>query len=377
MKKPAHLILAGLMLMLPSFAFAQTIKSIQHNSTTRLYKEYVPASYNGTVAVPLVIAMHGLGDTITNFSNTGFHILGEIDNFITVYPQGMAGFVGTAWNAGIQYYGIDLNGTVDDVGFINALLDTLMAEYNIDITKVYATGFSMGGFMANRLACVSAQRFAAVASAAGTRGNMITNCNPWRKVPYCHLHGNADQTVLYTGTPFGMDAPDLVQWWVTFNQCDPTPITTAMPDNAADNITVTHYEFTNGVDNSSVEFYMADGADHAWLYEPVNDVTYTILIWNFLKKHTLTNLSIPNENNLPELVVYPSITDNLIHVEMLNGIIISEINIFNTNGAKVLVTNPQAESTTISVSHLPQGTYIIQTKGSNGSSIIGKIVVHR
>ena len=50
---------------------------------------------------------------------------------------------------------------VDDAGFINAMLDTLMSRYSIDPERVYATGFSMGGGMTLNLACRLSHRIAA------------------------------------------------------------------------------------------------------------------------------------------------------------------------------------------------------------------------
>ncbi len=52
---------------------------------------------------------------------------------------------------------------VDDLGFISALLDTLMADYPVDPRRIYATGMSNGGKMTHRLGIERASRFAAVA----------------------------------------------------------------------------------------------------------------------------------------------------------------------------------------------------------------------
>jgi polyhydroxybutyrate depolymerase len=37
---------------------------------------------------------------------------------------------------------------VDDVEFINTLIDTLSDSYSIDLERIYAAGYSKGGFMA-------------------------------------------------------------------------------------------------------------------------------------------------------------------------------------------------------------------------------------
>src|SRR5437762_44127 len=87
--------------------------------------------------------------------------------FIVAYPDA----INNKWDI------IFSHSPIDDVGFINALVDTLMARYHIDTTRVYATGMSMGGFMTYRVGCELAERFAAIASVAGpTTDSVLISC---------------------------------------------------------------------------------------------------------------------------------------------------------------------------------------------------------
>lgn len=353
---------------------AQTMKSIMHDDLNRKYIEYIPSSYTGSEAVPLVIALHGLGDTITNFQGVGFQVLGEMNNFITVYPQGMQGYAGTAWNAGVQYYSIVINSAYDDVDFIRSLIDTLSANYNIDPARIYVTGFSMGGFMANRLACELSDVIAAVAAVAGTRGNVLPACQPWRPVPYCHFHGTEDQTVYYTGNLFGMDTEDLILWWSTFNQTDAVPTITQMPDNAADSIIVYHLDFPNGLAGSTVEFYKAENADHEWLYTPVNDVSYTILIWDFFSKHQLVNLDI-EEPTMDVIYLYPSIADEEIFLSGNNTPGETTITMYTIQGAVASQFQITNLTTVINTTDLPSGIYIWEATNNDQMISKGKLVI--
>jgi len=355
---------------------AQTIKTIQHNSTTRMYKEFIPASYSGTEAVPLLIGLHGLGDSINNFSSVGFQILGEFNNFITVYPQGVSGMAGTAWNAGVQYYGITVNGDIDDVSFISALIDSLSEDYNIDPRRIYLTGFSMGGFMVNRLACELSDKIAAIASVAGTRGNLITNCQPWRAVPFCHLHGTADGTVSFTANIFGMNTLDLVSWWVTSNQCNATPIETILPDNVpGDGIVITHFEYPDGNQGSNVEFYKAEGADHVWIHQPTNDTTYTILIWEFLKKHQLTTLDIDEQTVESTFYVYPTVASDYIWVSSTMTTFPPSARLYSTCGQ--MTEKSVNTDGSINISSLPQGIYICEIQNPGKEPLRGKFIISR
>lgn len=361
----------------PAMTQAQAEKTILHNGLTRSYIEYTPASYTGSSAVPLLLALHGWNDQNTNFALAGFQILGELENFITVYPQGATGVIGTGWNAGVQYYNIPINGNIDDVGFIDALIDTLVTEYNIDQTRIYVTGFSLGGFMTNRLACELSHRIAAVVSVAGTRGNMISNCTPWRQVPFCHIHGNQDDVVLYSGNIFGMDPPQLVDWWVLFNQCNPAPAVTQMPDLAQDSITVTHYEYSGGAGGSKVEFYMADGAGHDWLYQPVNDVSYTVLIWNFLKNFSLTNVPVHEINQTDRFNVRPGNTHESIHISFSSEFTKVQFSVYDISGKQVFFLSISEPEFSADVSFFAPGIYIWRAIADQQQIFSGKMMIQR
>ena len=286
-----------LLSIIPLFSQAQkTPRTVTFDGVSRSYIEYVPTIYDGSTAVPLVIALHGLGDTDDNFSNVGFEVLSEVENFIVVTPQalfaevevipGVPIPVGNAWNSGAGYSGITLNPDVKDVEFISFLIDSFVNHYNIDLDRVYATGFSMGGFMSNRLACELNDKIAAIGSVAGTIGSAL-NCNPERAVPMIHFHGTDDGTVAYTNNTFGTDAEETVEFWATNNSCDASSSATAFPDNVSDGITLTHYVYNNC--DADVEFFKADGAGHDWLYKPNNDISYTIEIWDFFSRQSLGN----------------------------------------------------------------------------------------
>ena len=79
-----------------------------------------------------------------------FQHVADTAGFILVYPQatdpfGSGNYI---WNDGT-----DRGGNADDAGFIVTLLNTVKSHYNVDQTKVYATGFSIGGFFSHYVAC--------------------------------------------------------------------------------------------------------------------------------------------------------------------------------------------------------------------------------
>ncbi|MGB7817656.1 MAG: hypothetical protein WBL35_02825 [Ornithinibacter sp.] len=89
---------------------------------------------------------------------------------------------------------------VDDVGFISALTDALVREYDIDPRWVFATGLSNGAFMVNRLACDLPEKIAAVAPVARTLGTDV-ECSPAVPVAVMSVHGTDDPLVPFEGGP--------------------------------------------------------------------------------------------------------------------------------------------------------------------------------
>ncbi|MEZ5008705.1 MAG: T9SS type A sorting domain-containing protein [Chitinophagales bacterium] len=267
-------------------AQTKTTYNVTYDGVQRTFIQYVPSTYNGSVAVPVLFSLHGLGDVASNFSNVGFEQLAEVHNFIVITPQAVnaAGF-GTAWNSGAGIGPLVLNGSIDDVGFISVLLDSTINHYNVDASRVYSTGFSMGSFMSNRLACELNDRIAAVASVAGAIGNAITGtCSPERSVPFCHFHGTADGTVSYSNNTFGTNAEETVAFWEDNANCSGLPDSVAIADTKNDGITIKHYIYNNC--DVDVEFYKATGAGHVWLNASQNDISYTQAIWEFLSRQS-------------------------------------------------------------------------------------------
>ncbi|MDO4174926.1 MAG: S-layer homology domain-containing protein [Eubacteriales bacterium] len=140
---------------------------------TRRWYTYVPQSYDGSTEYPLVVAMHGYSSAISAFTgDSRWQNVADKYGIIIVFPQAYVNHAGYGSN-GIPVpvwnnYSTVLNNTEsyedpDDVGFIKYLVDDAKADYNIDATRVYATGHSNGSAMTWMLAQDAAEYFTAVA----------------------------------------------------------------------------------------------------------------------------------------------------------------------------------------------------------------------
>ena len=208
-------ILFSLALCLCLSAFAQTLKTIEWEDTTRQYLEYVPASYDASTPTPVVFIFHGLGGNMYEVrENADFDRIADANGWITITPQALPDtftamdttITMNAWHSGVSAIvdgdTIVASEGLDDTGLMMAILDTLANHYNIDQHNVFCTGVSMGGFMSNRMAIEHGDRIKAIASVCGTIGNEITSYTPVGHVSAMHVHGTADSIVTYADGNF-------------------------------------------------------------------------------------------------------------------------------------------------------------------------------
>ncbi len=150
--------------------------------------------------LPVVLVLHGGGGNAENMRQmTGMNDVADKHGFIAVYPEGYGSPVMDrirTWNAG-DCCGPAVKKQSDDVGYMGAVIDALIAQYKIDASRVYATGHSNGAMMSYRLACEMSDRIAAIAPNAGQRE--VAACKVKRPVPVLHMHGTKDPCALYDG----------------------------------------------------------------------------------------------------------------------------------------------------------------------------------
>lgn len=118
----------------------------------------------------------------------------------------------------------------EDLQFVQDVISDISSKYQIDHTKIYATGFSNGGGFVGTIACsnVVSGLFAAFASVAGSFYTDINGpnngCAPARSpLPILEIHGGDDETVFYDGGQGeGGVLPAIPTWlgyWADRNEC--------------------------------------------------------------------------------------------------------------------------------------------------------------
>jgi polyhydroxybutyrate depolymerase len=116
---------------------------------------------------------------------------------IYIAPDGTIGADGRrVWNASKSC--CQKSGTpVDDIGYLNSLIDEIDAKYPVDRKRIYFVGHSNGAFMSLAFAC-STGKVAALVSLAGA---MDTDAPCASAAPFAllHIHGVADPTIKING----------------------------------------------------------------------------------------------------------------------------------------------------------------------------------
>jgi len=362
-----------------SFAQITLTESIMHDGIQRDYRLYVPASYNGSVAVPLVFNLHGYTSNAWQQELYGdFRPIADTANFLLVHPDGTTDMSGTTfWNA------FDWPGeTVDDVGFISALIDSLSAEYNINLNRVYTTGMSNGGFMSYKLSCDLSQRIAAMASVTGAMGpGMVASCNPSHPIPVMQIHGTADPTVPYAGSGSVGSLPivDVVDYWVTFNNCTETAIETALPNiSLSDGCTTDHLLYTGGDNGSTVEHYRVNGGAHTWPGAALNigvtsqDFSASKEIWRFFSQYSLDQLV--SVDQIPSVekpfAVFPNPSEGVFRLRLKNGYV-TQVRLFDALGKLVSAQTTSGHMVELAVPN--SGVYFLQVE-TNGELFTEKLI---
>jgi len=146
------------------------------------YLLYLPNDYNSTgSSFPLIIFLHGVGERGDNLAQLKVHGIPKIlENkkdfpFVVVSPQCPK----DGW-------------WTDYTDTLKTLIDYVKAEYNIDASRVYMTGLSMGGFGTWTMAERYPDLFAAVAPVCGGGEKQLAK---YIKSPVWAFHGAKDDVV--------------------------------------------------------------------------------------------------------------------------------------------------------------------------------------
>ena len=259
----------------------------------RSFNVHVPASYDEAESMPAVVLLHG-------YSGTGdwaeaymrFEPLSEKRGFLYLHPDGLFDCLEPPrrfWNATDACCNF-CSLPIDDVGFLEAVLDELEARFNVDPKRIYFVGHSNGGFMAYRMACEVPDRIAAIVSLAGATWDASQACAAAKPVHVLQIHGTNDDTILYEGGNILFStypgALETVEMWADSNGCALTPDTSSPNrdlDGSIGGAETSVLRFENGCrEGGSAELWSISGGGH----NPVLSATFSNQVIDYLFEHT-------------------------------------------------------------------------------------------
>ena len=276
-----------------SFTQNQT-GSFVFDGNSRKYMVFLPKNYPVDSNFPLVIYLHSYGWSASKGMNyTNLNQVADSANFIVAYPSAMPN-----WNSGISNNSNWPTPNVDDVGFINELIDTLINKYSIDSERIYACGYSNGGFMSYKLACQLSHRIAAIASVCGLMSTgTLADCAPGRPIPVLQIHGTTDPWVNINGSMGWLSVNNTLNSWIDNNNCSRAD-TTMLPDlDEGDGCRVERICHTDCANNCEIIYYKITNGGHTWpgagppgfaAGNTNQDINASVEIWGFFKKWTLS-----------------------------------------------------------------------------------------
>lgn len=248
--------------LLLSFETTQAGERIVVGNTVRTFE-----LYGATAAEPrpLILALHGNLMSGAQFERTGAWAAFSAKHRVAVaLPDGL----NTAWadgRVGAEIKGKSPPAGTDDVAFLGALVEKLVADGVADRKRIYVTGASNGGMMTYRMLCERPDLFAAgAASIAVLTDTRVPRCKPSRAIPILIMNGTADRIIPWerTGPYLGTEAT--LAHFRRANGCSDKVDMQALPDlDATDRSTVTRHTYACPA-GADVVLLRIEGGGHQW-----------------------------------------------------------------------------------------------------------------
>ena len=351
-------------LLLCGQLFSQ-IQTFEWQGTQRQYLIKIPENHSETM--PILYFLHGLGDNITRLDNE-FHFQQVADEFqwTVVIPQALSQSGATMWNAGL------MASSIDDSGFLMALLDALAEQYPINLDSVFFTGFSMGGFMTHRMAIEHGDRITACAPVSGLITHTMASYTAVAPVRMLHIHGTSDPVVGYDGNSqyfggnLGLSVEAILNYWKNANHCTGEPTIDTLPDLHNDGLRFVRYTYDCGTD---LQHLKVIGGNHTWyLNENQYDIAYFTEITRFFKGDP-TPTNVAHHPETTSLKVYPNPAWGLFNIEVEET---TRVQVIDVLGKVVMEERLTPGIHQVDSRAWPEGVYFVR-----GEGVYSKVVVSR
>lgn len=245
-----------------------TYSQFTYQDFDRSYLVHLPENYDAEKQYPIIFVLHGItsrAKAIAGFS--GFNAQSDQKDFIVCYPQGYK----RSWGIQIEVGAAPRN-EIDDIGFINQLIDTLALNYSVDTTKIFACGISNGGFMSALLASKLPHQLSGIAMVCSNLFNPIdTYATSGSTIPLLLIGSTDDPLLQYEGGKVkGKNKYSTkgflptAEYWVAKNKCLYPKDSLIIENDPNDKTTVIKYFSASETAKNKVVLYKVIGGGHAW-----------------------------------------------------------------------------------------------------------------
>ena len=386
------------------------VVQIDINGTTREYIIVAPETPSESPR-PLIVFLHGLGQRISDYveiaqqtanttgavmllpqaldeQNPSIKFLNEVLSSLEIPEFPESGIpVSSVWNAGtsIPLTGlltpeqmgmlqaffpeiaaaqkIVLNADVDDIGFINRIINDIKVPYNIRQSRIYMFGVSMGGAMTYKYAYSENAQTAAIAVVSGFIGAEVYH-GKILNTPVCIFHSEDDEVVPYYGGIFSQSIPYTVAEFIQKYKCTEIGYPEGLPDIANDGISVQVQTYACDP-RKALKFYLLSKAKHAdfmvsdYKTGP-NDIDYLTEIWKFFEETKSNKIEEIFASNTISFF-YPNPAKEAISFSVSGKYELKEIT------GKAILTGNVAAGEIVSIGNIPAGLYLVTLKSIEGN----------
>ena len=242
----------------PTYESGNHLVEINHNGENRQFQLFVPTGLQPIIKHPTVFGIHGIRSSPEWYrGKSKLEEAMQEKKWLGVFPFGSSPDNRTgenkccstngnerncalgptpnetcSWNAG-SCCGFSESQNISDVDFLKFVAHWMTTEMCADSDAIFATGFSNGGMMTNRLGCEAADVFLAIAPVAGNLE--LPNCKPVKPISWISFCGGMDGVCVST-------FDKTVRYWAAVNNC-----TSPRVSWESETATCSEYSCPNGI----------------------------------------------------------------------------------------------------------------------------------
>ena len=245
-----------------------------------------PESAEENDSLPLLLNFHGFGGCASYLIDEAGD-LNEVagrEKFAVAYMQATEGSKGSSyWSPGD--YG-DKESEVSDIVYAEKVIEEIASNHPIDLSKVYAPGYSNGGMMSYGLACQRGELFAAIGIMSGVM--LDDTCDESQQTSVIHFHGTGDAVLPLGGDENYQSTAEVISFWLSHNGIDAASKTATEYNEGG----VLKEEYQSEDLQKVVTLYTVrrengDLGGHVWFTADIDGESPNQILWDFLSRFSL------------------------------------------------------------------------------------------